>query len=58
MIIYQNNNINISYIKIDTEGYEIFVLRGAKNLIKKFRPIIQMEWNNSNILHVIINVMI
>ena len=48
--LYENNNINISYIKIDTEGYEIFILRGAKNLIKKFRPIIQMEWNNSNML--------
>jgi len=46
--LYENTFNIISYLKIDTEGYEFFVLDGAKNLIKKFRPIIQMEWNECN----------
>jgi FkbM family methyltransferase len=48
--LYKNTNKIISYLKIDTEGSEYFILNGSKNLIKKFRPIIQMEWNNSNML--------
>lgn len=37
---------NISYIKIDVEGYEYNVLLGAINLIKKYRPIIIFEEHN------------
>lgn len=33
----------ISFIKIDTEGYEPQVLRGAKELIKKDKPVIYIE---------------
>jgi FkbM family methyltransferase len=36
----------IDFIKIDTEGHEKKVLLGAINLIKKFSPIIQLEYNN------------
>lgn len=37
----------ISGIKIDVENYEWFVLRGAKETIQAFRPIIFCElWNN------------
>ena len=36
----------ISLIKIDTEGHELEVILGAKNLIKKFKPkYIQIEYN-------------
>lgn len=31
------------FMKIDVEGFEEFVLRGAKHLIKQFRPVIIME---------------
>jgi FkbM family methyltransferase len=33
----------LSFMKIDVEGYEIQVIKGAFNLIKKFRPIIMIE---------------
>ena len=33
----------ISYIKIDTEGMEYEALKGGKELIKKFKPIISIE---------------
>ena len=36
----------IDFIKIDTEGYELEVLKGAQNTIKKFKPnFIQLEFN-------------
>ena len=37
----------ISYIKIDTEGMEYEVLKGGKELIKKFKPIISIEQKKS-----------
>ena len=33
----------ISVIKIDVEGFEFFVLQGAKNLIDSYKPIIFIE---------------
>lgn len=33
----------LDYIKIDVEGAEYEVIKGAKNIIEKYRPIIQME---------------
>tara|TARA_B100002051_G_scaffold270582_1_gene303734 strand:+ start:768 stop:1598 length:831 start_codon:yes stop_codon:yes gene_type:complete len=35
----------IDFIKIDVEGHEYEILEGAKNSIKKFKPIIQSEFN-------------
>lgn len=34
------------FIKIDVEGYEYEVLRGAKNTIKKFEPLVVVEINS------------
>jgi len=36
----------VDFIKIDTEGSELFVLKGAIELIKKNKPLIQIETNN------------
>jgi FkbM family methyltransferase len=33
----------IDFIKIDVEGFELNVLEGAKNLIQKYKPTIQIE---------------
>ena len=39
-------NKKIDLIKIDTEGYELEVLNGAKKAIKKYKPkYIQIEYN-------------
>jgi len=43
--IKKNMVKKISFIKIDTEGSEYQILKGAQNSIKKFRPIVQFEYN-------------
>lgn len=34
----------LEYIKIDTEGHEISVIRGGVETIKRLRPLISVEW--------------
>lgn len=46
--IFYNNNINVDFIKIDTEGYEYNILKGGEKTIKKYKPIIQLEFNETN----------
>ena len=45
-----NFNNHISFIKIDVEGHELEVLKGAKKTIKKFKPnmLIEIEERHSN----------
>ncbi len=43
-------NKKISFIKIDCEGSEVQVLKGAKNIIKKNKPIILVEYNSPKII--------
>ncbi len=38
--IYKNSNQKISLIKSDTEGYETSIIEGAKETIKKYKPVI------------------
>ena len=38
-------NTKIDFIKIDTEGSELYVLEGAIEIIKKWKPLIQIETN-------------
>lgn len=38
----------IDFIKIDTEGSELYVLEGAVNIIKRWKPLIQVETNSSS----------
>lgn len=33
----------VDFIKVDTEGYELFVLRGAKETIKRCKPVMIVE---------------
>ena len=50
--VKEKNISNISFIKIDVEGFEPFVLQGAMQTIKKFKPNIFIEvspkWWNKN----------
>jgi hypothetical protein len=39
-------NIKVHFIKIDTEGFDEFVIAGLKKTIKKDRPIFLVEYNN------------
>lgn len=44
---FTNNNQLINFLKIDTEGYDMFVLEGAKTLLENKRiEIIQFEYNS------------
>lgn len=36
----------VTFIKIDVEGYELLVLKGAKNTIIKYRPVLLIEFNS------------
>lgn len=42
----ENNISRLDYIKIDTDGHELFVLRGARKTLSKFRPLIVFEVMN------------
>lgn len=43
----------IDFIKLDLEGYELFALEGAKNLLERFKPIVYLEMNHwcLNVFH-------
>ncbi|MFA5387052.1 MAG: FkbM family methyltransferase [Candidatus Paceibacterota bacterium] len=43
-----HNADNVRFIKIDVEGYELFVLRGAIETIKKYKPLIVVEQKPGN----------
>lgn len=52
---FYHKNIPIHFIKIDTEGWEYNILKGGELTIKKYRPIIQLEWNITNMKQCDIN---
>jgi FkbM family methyltransferase len=42
----QYNLTNVDFLKIDTEGSELYVLQGAEQTIRTFKPLIQIECNS------------
>lgn len=46
-----NKNIKIDLIKIDTEGFEPEVLKGAKQIIMKYKPLIYIELGGGKFLN-------
>lgn len=47
--IEEKNIQRIDVLKIDTEGFEMNVLKGAKKLIERFKPILFVEIDEENI---------
>ena len=45
VILDEENIQDVGFIKVDTEGSELYVLKGAINTIKKYKPLIQIELN-------------
>ena len=46
---YNLGKPKVTIIKIDVEGAELLVLRGAQDCIKNCRPYIVLEWNDINL---------
>lgn len=46
--LLKNRSMPVSLIKIDTEGYELNVLKGAQESLKKHKPAIVVEFNASS----------
>jgi FkbM family methyltransferase len=42
---------DLSFIKIDVEGYELPVLQGARRTLEQFRPLVLVEQNGNEELH-------
>ena len=41
--LMKNEHSDISFMKIDVEGHELMVLKGAKSTLEKYKPIIALE---------------
>lgn len=43
----------VDFVKLDVEGYELFALEGAKEILNRFKPIVYLEMNHwcLNIMH-------
>ncbi|MGA2246213.1 MAG: FkbM family methyltransferase [Verrucomicrobiota bacterium] len=39
---------NLKLLKIDTEGFDCSIIRGARNFIRQVRPVITFEYNRDN----------
>lgn len=48
--VAENHIPSIDFIKIDVEGFELEVLKGARQTIQKFRPVLVFEYSVENIL--------
>jgi FkbM family methyltransferase len=54
--LFYDNDIPIHFIKMDTEGWEYNILKGGEKSLKKYRPIMQIEWNQTNMQQCDINI--
>lgn len=54
--IFYENDIPVDFIKIDTEGWEYFILQGGEKTIQKYKPHIQIEWNKINMKQCNVNI--
>jgi len=54
--LFYDKNISVDFIKIDTEGWEYYILKGGEKTIKQYKPIIQLEWNEINMQQCNVNI--
>ena len=47
--MFYDRSIPVDFMKIDTEGWEYFVLKGSIKTIKEYKPVIFLAWNETNI---------
>jgi FkbM family methyltransferase len=45
---YKVSENNIKVLKIDTEGFDTIILRGANDLLSKHKPVLFFEYNRAN----------
>lgn len=43
---YEEDLNGLKYIKIDAEGAEIFILKGAENVLRRYRPYVSTEYGS------------
>lgn len=48
--ILSNDIHKVDFIKIDVEGYELKVLKGAIHAVKRYKPILYIEVDNDNLI--------
>lgn len=46
------NNRTIKLLKVDVEGFDTIVLRGAGDIIKKHKPVVFLEYNRQNMISI------
>ena len=47
--MFYDKSVRVDFMKIDTEGWEYCVLKGGEKTIKEYKPVILLEWNETNI---------
>ena len=47
--LFYDKSIRVDFMKIDTEGWEYCVLKGGEKTVKEYKPVIFLEWNETNI---------
>lgn len=46
------NNRNLKLLKVDVEGFDTIVLRGAWDIIHKHKPVVFLEYNRQNMISI------
>jgi hypothetical protein len=46
--LFNAKNVPVHFIKIDTEGWEYNILRGGEQTLRAYKPVLQLEYNVTN----------